>query len=150
MHPYLGASVECWELFGLLQTLEMERYGYPAVHRLVVDAYAAQHPGPGVERRDRQSVLVHLASIHLVLEAGRSSADAAALLRRLTQDRPEFPLLARNGPGVLDLRHAWDAVDLEDYERRVRAWAAAVWASYEPSQEIVRLAVARSQLREER
>ena len=142
VHPYLGASVECWELFGLLQTLEMERYGYPEVHRLVVDAYAAQHPGPGVERRDRQSVFVHLASIHLVLEEGRTSADASELLRRLTQGRPEFPQLQRAHPGLLDLRHAWDAADLADYEKRVREWADAVWTSYEPSHDIIRRAAA--------
>ena len=34
----------------MLQTLEMERYGYPDVHRLVVDAYAAQHPPRRVPR----------------------------------------------------------------------------------------------------
>jgi len=138
VHPYLGASAECWELFGMLQTLEIERYGYPNVHRLVVDAYAAQHPGPGVERRDRQSVFVHLASIHLVVNEGRPAAEAGALLRRLTEGRPEFPLLQRHDAGAIDLRYAWDAVDLADYERRVREWAAAVWTSYEPSHDVIR------------
>jgi hypothetical protein len=122
----------------MLQTLEMERYGYPNVHRLVVDAYAAQHPGPGVERRDRQSVLVHLASIHLVINEGRPAAEAGALLRRLTEGRPEFPLLERHDPGAIDLRHAWDAGDLADYVTCVREWAGAVWASYEPSHDVIR------------
>jgi hypothetical protein len=127
-------------MFGMLQTLEMERFGYPDVHRLVVDAYAAQHPGPGAERRDRQSVFVHLASIHLVVEEGRTSTEAGELLRRLTSGRPEFPLLQRSDPGAIDLRHAWDAVDLGDYERRVREWAVAVWTSYEPSHAVIRRA----------
>src|SRR4051794_33806382 len=121
----------------MLQTLEMERYGYPEVHRLVVDAYAAQHPGPGVERRDRQSVLVHVASIHLVINSGRTSAEAGALLRTLTQGRPEFPLLRRHGAGAIDLRHAWEAADLADYEGRAREWATAVWMSYEPSHDLI-------------
>ena len=128
----------------MLQTLEMERYGYPDAHRLGVDAYAAQHPGPGVERRDRQSVLVHLASIHLVIEEGRVVAEAAEALRRLTRGRPEFPSLRRRDAGALDLRHAWEAVDLADYERRVREWAEAVWTSYGPSHEIIRDAAAQA------
>ena len=83
---------------------------------------------------------VHLASIHLVIEEGRTSAQAGALLRGLTQERPEFPPLRRNGAGAIDLRHAWEASDLVDYERRVREWAEAVWASYEPSHELIRRA----------
>jgi hypothetical protein len=104
----------------------------------VVDAYAAQHPGPGVERRDRQSVFVHLASIHQVLEQGRTSAEAGDVLKRLTQGRPEFPLLRRLNSGTLDLRHGWEAVGFGDYARRVREWAVAVWTSYEPSHDLVR------------
>jgi len=128
----------------MLQTLEMERYGYPDVHRLVVDAYAAQHPGPGVDRRDRQSVFVHLASIHLVIEEGRACSEAGALIRRLTEGRPEFPLLRRNGAGAIDLRHAWEASDLVDYERRVHEWAEAVWTSYEPSHDHIRRATSQA------
>lgn len=49
--------------FGQLQAEEARRFGYPAVHRLVVDAYMAQHPGDGTDRRDRRSVFVHLVDL---------------------------------------------------------------------------------------
>jgi Family of unknown function (DUF5946) len=138
-HPYIAASAECWELFGMLQTMETERWGYPQVHRLAVDAYAAQHPGDGKDRRDRQSVFVHLASICCVLERGAPAREAIGVLRRMSRDaKREYPALCRSGPGALDLRHAWDATDLADYERRCRAWARAVWDAYAPSQAAVR------------
>jgi hypothetical protein len=138
-HPYIAASVECWELFGMLQTLETERWGYPEVHRLVVDAYAAQHPGDGADRRDRQSVFVHLASICCVLERGATSREAVDVLRRMTREAGrDYPRLVRSGSGQLDLRHAWDASDLPDYGHRCREWASAVWDSYAPSHRVVR------------
>jgi hypothetical protein len=134
VHPYINASAECWELFGMLQTLEMERFGYPRAHRVVVDAYAAQHPGDGTDRRDRQSVVVHLTSLCLLTERGADPSYAASVLRRMTSDAGrDFPMPERLGPGELDLRHAWEAESLESYERRAREWGQAVWASYAPA-----------------
>ena len=46
----------CWQTFGQVQADEALRFGYPPAHRLVVDAYMAQHPGNGSDRRDRQPV----------------------------------------------------------------------------------------------
>jgi hypothetical protein len=61
VHKYVPSAPGCWQIFGQLQADESLRFGYPPVHRLVVDAYMAQHPGDGSDRRDRQSVFVHLA-----------------------------------------------------------------------------------------
>ena len=57
--------------FGELQADELSRFGYRGVHRLVVDAYMAQHPGDGGDRRDRQSVFVHLVGCALCSSAAR-------------------------------------------------------------------------------
>jgi len=51
-----------------MQARELEQWRYPAVHGLAVDAYAASHGGDGTERRDRQSVLIHLVALCAVLE----------------------------------------------------------------------------------
>ena len=142
-HPYLAASAECWEAYGMLLALETERWGYPDAHRLVVDAYSAQHPGPGQDRRDRQSIFVHLASICLIVEFGSSSRRGLDLIRRMTRgSRCQYPALTRHGPGGLDLRHAWEATDLKDYQARSEQWATAVWESYGPSQPVIRQTVA--------
>ena len=76
-HRYIGASPACWGLYtGLLA-------GEPSIppsrwFPLLVDAYAAQHPG-GDSPQATQSVAVHLVALTAVLVAGRPIADAIAL-----------------------------------------------------------------------
>lgn len=131
VHEYVAASPGCWKLFGELQADEHRRFGYPPAHRLVVDAYMAQHPGDGSDRRDRQSVFVHLAGLCAVLERGWPAERTTDLLRRVMRGRRDFPVLERSGgPGTLTVVHAAGAADLADYERRAREWADAVWSSW--------------------
>jgi hypothetical protein len=138
-HPYLVSSPGCWAAFGVLQARELQEWGYPPVHGVAVDAYAASHGGDGRERRDRQSVLIHLAALAAVLEDGASPRERVALLQRLTTPKRDFPRLTRP-PGfpALDLLHAAAATDLPDYEVRVREWAEAVWAFWSPAHPTVR------------
>ena len=44
-HPYIGASAECWALYGELLAREFQSPAYFRVHQLTVDSYAEQHPG---------------------------------------------------------------------------------------------------------
>jgi len=73
-HPYMVASAGCWAAFGVLQADEAARFGYPLVHGLIVDAYAASHGGDGNERRDRQSVCIHLIALCAVIDVPRHPA----------------------------------------------------------------------------
>src|SRR5690349_16527175 len=64
-HRYIGASPGCWQIYGELLA------GTDGImpHRLLVDVYAAQHPG--VEgKQSSQSVAAHLFVLCLVLEHG--------------------------------------------------------------------------------
>ena len=127
-HAYMVASPGCWAAFGALQADEMARFGYPPIHGLVVDAYAAPHGGDGSDRRDRQSVCLHLMALCAVLERGMASPARIALLRRLTQGRADWPRLDRpDGTPGLSHIHAAGAADLDDYTARAREWAGAVW-----------------------
>src|SRR2546426_1032303 len=88
IHPYIGASPGCWRTYGEVLAREYGEYAYPAVHRLTVDAYAAQHPGvPG--RRSSQSVAVHLMSLCLVLEQGLEPGAATRAIGHIMVGRPE-------------------------------------------------------------
>jgi hypothetical protein len=129
-------------MFGELQADELQRFGYPAAHRVVVDAYMAQHPGDGTDRRDRQSVFAHLVGLCAVLEAGLEGARATEVIRRVIK-RDDFPVLTRcRGPGDLTLLHLIGASDLPDYEQRARDWAGAVWQSWTEHHPSIRRAVA--------
>jgi Family of unknown function (DUF5946) len=142
-HRYVASSAGCWRTFGELQADELHRFGHPGAHRLLVDAYMAQHPGDGSDRRDRQSVFVHLIGLCAVLEHGWDRRRTTGLLRRAVQSFDDFPVLARaSGPGQLTVLDMLDAVDLADFDRRARAWARSVWTSWSSEHDLVRAGLA--------
>ncbi len=129
-HAYIGASPECWALYG-----EVLADGTSSVG---VDAYAAQHPGePG--RRAEQSVAVHLAVLCLVLErdfdADRAARERAALTER---PRPFGWLEPPASLGSVTVQDVLDASCHEERDARVRDWALAVWRAWEPHQATIR------------
>ncbi len=142
VHKYVPSVPGCWQTFEQLQADESLRFGYPPVRRLVVDAYMAQHPGDGSDRRDRQSVFVHLAGLCAVLELKIEPNHATDVLRRVLEAHDDFPVLSReNGPGELTVLHLVGASDLDDYQHRAEAWASAVWAAWESHHALIRDAV---------
>jgi hypothetical protein len=87
-HRYIGASPACWAIFSALGV------GAPSVapsplRELLVDAYAAQHPGLP-SNQAIQSVAVHLIALYGVLVRDHAPADAIALRTR--------PLREQTGP----------------------------------------------------
>ena len=142
VHKYVPSAPGCWQLFGQIQADEALRFGYPPTHRVVVDAYMAQHPGDGRDRRDRQSVFVHLAGLYAVLEQHQPPAQATNVLRRVLRDRDDFPTLVRqDGPGELTIAHLVGSHDLADYEHRALTWADAVWQAWAQQHALIREAV---------
>ena len=80
-HPYMPAHPGCWATFCSLEDWKARLTGDEAVSiaQNLVDAYAAQHPGTD-DRRNRQSVAVHLMSLCAANEAG---LDAPTRRRRI-------------------------------------------------------------------
>lgn len=68
-HRYLTASPACWRSFSQLLATIYSAVDRLAFRQLVVDAYAAQHPGEG-RREPVQSVGIHLMTLSLFLEHG--------------------------------------------------------------------------------
>lgn len=139
VHRYVPSAPGCWRLFGEIQADEALRFGYPPAHRLVVDAYMAQHPGDGHDRRDRQSVFVHLTGLCAVVEQNMGTAETTDLLRRVLRAHDDFPALARDrGPGELTVAQLVGARDLDDYRARALAWGGSVWTAYAKHHELIR------------
>jgi hypothetical protein len=137
---YVPGAPGCWAAFTELQADELQRLRNHSVQGLVVDAYMAQHPGNGLDRRDRQSVFVHLVGLCAVLERGWPSS--RPLLARVTAARSEFPRLIRlDDPGRVTVTDLAGAVDAADYANRARAWADEVWRSWAPSHGVIRATV---------
>ena len=127
-HPYFGASPSCWALYGDVLAREYGNPLYMKVHRLTVDAYAAQHPGKP-ERRSIQSVWVHLAGLHLILEKGISHDFARRVIGAMTERSDSLSWLdppARYNFTVADVARVGGAAE---HAAAVRRWAEDVWAS---------------------
>jgi hypothetical protein len=142
VHAYVPSAPACWAVFGALRADEMIRFPGSEASNLVVDAYMAQHPGDGTDRRDRQSVFVHLVSLCAVIERGASPSRSPDVLRAALAHGNDFPVLRRSrGPGDLTVLSATGSLNIEDHDARVRAWAGAVWDSWREHHATIRAAL---------
>jgi hypothetical protein len=142
VHSYVPSAPGCWKVFGDGRADAALRFGYSPAHGVVVDAYIAQHPGDGRDRRDRQSMFVHLAGLRAWLELGLPPAQAMNVLRLVLRGHDDFPVLNRDyGPGEFTILNLVGASDEEEHMRRARAWGSAVWASWSQHHRLIRDAV---------
>ncbi|HEX7171540.1 MAG TPA: DUF5946 family protein [Candidatus Limnocylindria bacterium] len=136
-HRHIGASSACWAAFGELLAREFQDVAYGRVHRHTVDVYSVQHPGTD-DRRQRQSVALHLIGLCHWLEHGLDSVRLNAITQRLADaDRPwpwlvppeEFEMT------VLDVLAAQHGVE---HGRLVRRWAETSWDAWADHHDTVR------------
>jgi len=83
-HRYIGASPACWAIYGALNVGEPPLAPGP-YNGLLVDAYAAQHPGVPSPQAI-QSVAVHLLTLYGVLVKGMAPDQALWLRLRPLRD----------------------------------------------------------------
>jgi hypothetical protein len=106
-----------------------------AVHNLVVDIYAMQHPEE--YGRSAKSYLQHLAALCCGVEHPGDFQlywSIAPTFAR-TPATPKPPLLTeRGGVTIADIVRGPPA----EYAARVRTWAAAVWHAYGPQHGVAR------------
>jgi hypothetical protein len=139
VHKYVVASPGCWQIFGEVVACEYSDFKYPAVHRLTVDAYMAQHPGNAAhDRRQRQSVAIHLCGLYLAIEVAMPLRKITTALGRLTA-RTDWPLLpAPLSPHWLTVVDVAGASNLNDHAARVERWARSVWEAWAQHHLVVR------------
>ncbi len=141
-HAYVPGAPGCWAAFGALQAGDLLRFPRSELKDLVVDTYMAQHPGDGTERRERQSVFVHLASLCAVIERGATPSGSPQVLRAVLAREKEFPVLRRaRGPGDLTILSVTEGKTVEDHDARVHAWAGSVWDSWREHHPTIRAAL---------
>lgn len=132
------AARGCWQTFADVQVDELIRFGQSPVHRLVVDAYMAQHPGDPRDIDARQSTAFHLLALCGQLERGWTAAETTDAVRAVTRGVNELPAFVRRGPGSLTVAHVVGAVDADDFAARTREWALAVWRAWGDARDDVR------------
>jgi CTP:molybdopterin cytidylyltransferase MocA len=136
-HAYIGASPACWATFGEVLAREYGDVTFGRVHRHTVDVYSVQHPGTD-DRRQRQSVALHLIGLCHWLDHGLEFDRLNAITQRLaSEDRP-WPWLTppdRYEMTVPDLVRARDG---PEHVRLVRRWAETTWGAWSAHHDTVR------------
>lgn len=140
-HRYMGASPGCWARFGAVLAREYSDPAYAGVHRLTVDAYAAQHPGKP-SPRSIQSVAVHLLGLYWALEKRLPLAEVTQRIGRAVREGkrsarfhwldPPFPL------GDITVLEVVEAQSPQAHAERVKKWANAVWRAWVPHHDQIR------------
>lgn len=138
-HAYVGASPACWSLYDQLP----QAFGLAGVsdtiRRLALHTYAVQHPGrPGM--RSVQSVAVHAMGLCVLLERGAEERRVKPTFERTPARRaPALHWLEPPRPnGTLTVRSTLCVDGAESYATAVEAWAADIWAAWEPHHTTVR------------
>lgn len=132
-------SAACWRGYGELLAAQYSDPRRMTFHQIVVDAYAAQHPGEG-DPRAVQSVGIHLMTLALFLEHDVDPAVGTRLHKRMVE-RPVFHRLRRPDGGsarMLGFRHVPLGGSPETARARAYEWARSAWASWGPQQNVVR------------
>jgi Family of unknown function (DUF5946) len=92
VHGYIGAAPGCWAAYCGLEDWKAALFQSDAIETAqhLVDAYAAQHPA-NPDRRNRQSVAVHLMSLCASLEYSLTGRRLRSMMGAWTHR--DYPLL---------------------------------------------------------
>jgi len=137
MHPYIGASPACWLTFGELLAREFGDVTFGRVHRHSVDVYAVQHPGTD-DRRQRQSVALHLIGLCHWLEHGIEADRLTAITQRLANDDRAWPWLTPPVGYEMTVVDVLVARRGAEHVRLVTRWAETTWKAWTAHQDLVR------------
>ena len=136
-HPYIGASPACWATFGEVLAREFGDITFGRVHRQSVDVYSVQHPGTD-DRRQRQSVALHLVGLCHWLEHDVEFDRLNAMTQRLANEDRPWPWLTPPAGYPMTVADLLVARDGPEHIRLVRRWAETTWEAWAPHHDTVR------------
>ncbi|MGI8829087.1 MAG: DUF5946 family protein [Candidatus Limnocylindria bacterium] len=137
IHDYIGASPACWAAFGELLAREFQDPAYGWIHRHTVDVYTVQHPGIN-DRRQRQSVALHLIGLDQWLELGMDTRMLNPITQRLASERRDWPWLEPPMTYELTVLDVLAATSADEHGHLVREWAESVWQAWSPHHLLIR------------
>jgi len=133
----MAASSGCWQAFGEVLAAEFGRPGWGSEHRLTVDTYAAQHPGED-DRKQRQSVAIHLVALCHRLELGLDPKSLLTATQHITAEKHEWPYLTAPRTYPTTVVDVLEATTAEEHLALVRRWAEATWEAWSDEHATVR------------
>lgn len=132
-----GGAAACRASFEAAIARDFADPDYFAVHRMLVDTYALQHPDDYCA--SAKSLAAHLTGLCLILEEGASAATGATFLRDWLDgtralDKPALP--TERGRTILADLAGIEAPSA--WRHAVRRWAESTWDSYADLQPLAR------------
>jgi hypothetical protein len=136
-HLYMESSAGCWAIYGEVLAREYSNPAYLEVHRLTVDAYAAQHPGQP-SPQSVKSVGYHLVRLCLLLERGLEVERANNAMLAITKTKSNFVWLAPPPSlGSVTVADVHRTKTIEEHKQAVSTWAISVWEAWSPHHSVI-------------
>lgn len=137
-HKYMASSPACFALFNKLLACEYSDISLRRTHRLTVDAFAVQHPGQGQQRKEIQSVGLHLARLHLQLEHLRPPEQANDIMLGLGKHKETLIYLEPPKEFAMTVADVADFAGTPLHARKVTEWAQSAWDAWSAHHDYIR------------
>lgn len=138
VHEYMHSSPACFAAFNSLLAEEYSSSDLKIVHRLTVDTWAVQHPGPEGERRAIQSVGLHLARLFLQLESPRPPAETNAVMLDFSRHKSTLKRLAPPAAFSVTVADVAPFAGSPSHAENVRRWGEATWRDWSAHHDYIR------------
>lgn len=130
VHRYMESSPGCWAAHGRALARAYSTTSLADVHRLSVDAYAAQHPGQP-SPQSMKSVGVHLVRLYLTVERGFDVREANRIMVAISKVKDRFGWLEPPASlGPITVAHVAAVEGVEGHRAAVRSWAQSAWEAW--------------------
>lgn len=146
VHGYMLAAPGCWKIFGSIMA-RPDFFKDATSAQWCVDSYAAQH-ATNDERRNRQSVAVHLMSLSASLEDGVAGARLRTLIGQWAAGMRDAPPVLQPRPGAFTCTVGdLEAASPASRRNMAKVWASSTWDAWAGHHEQVRQWLSRQQAR---
>lgn len=133
-----GASMACWNAYQAILSREFDDLAYPEVHRLTVDAYAAQHPGRPT-RQTVHSVALHLIGLYYVHECRMALNEVSGAMRHTLDKKDAFYWLEPpERPEWMTIQDIHALHSVEAHTQQVYHWSKTVWLAWRAHHDIIK------------
>ncbi len=150
MWRYGTNSSECWAVYTQLLAYEGEHFGYPDVHRFIVDAYMVQHPQNFELQKELnisqrfvdasvQWVAMHLLALYMAIEKKMELKKIAKSMAQILKQGAKFePLDPPQSVGEITVANIAPEYTVDEYDKVAWQWAQSVWNAWALHHDTVR------------
>lgn len=123
----MTSSPACFALFNRVLACEYSDPALQPTHRLTVDTYALQHPGDAAERRQIQSVGLHLARLGLQLTRPMPPRQTNDVMLGLGQHKHTLVYLDPPPAFTMTVADVAKFAGTDQHAAKVTDWARTTW-----------------------